>query len=129
MVLCLFELWHSPLREASRVFKELRLGLRLLCCQRVSQSTSKPLPLKFQDFFSPDTPAPTKGYKLWRLVGLGQWWSRSPGVSSFLKPRSLRNNNGSLQVAGVDDGCGAFINRLGRWSDPVAVAKAHAIAA
>ena len=27
------------------------------------------------------------------------------------------------------DGRDAFINRLGRWSDPVAVAKAHAIAA
>ncbi len=27
------------------------------------------------------------------------------------------------------DGRDAFINRLGRWNDPVAVAKAHAIAA
>ena len=27
------------------------------------------------------------------------------------------------------DGRDAFINRLGRWDDPVAVAKAHAIAA
>ena len=27
------------------------------------------------------------------------------------------------------DGKDAFINRLGRWDDPVAVAKAHAIAA
>ena len=27
------------------------------------------------------------------------------------------------------DGKDAFINRLGRWSDPVAVTKAHAIAA
>ena len=31
--------------------------------------------------------------------------------------------------AGADDGRVAFINRLGRLSDPVAVAKAHAIAA
>jgi integrase len=41
----------------------------------------------------------------------------------------LRNNNGSLQVRVRIDGNDAFINRLGRWSDPVAVAKAHAIAA
>ena len=27
------------------------------------------------------------------------------------------------------DGKDAFINRLGRWDDPVAVAKAHAISA
>jgi len=45
------------------------------------------------------------------------------------KPPSLRNNNGSLQVRVRIDGKDAFINRLGRWSDPVAVAKAHAIAA
>jgi hypothetical protein len=47
----------------------------------------------------------------------------------LLKPPSLRNNNGSLQVRVRIDGKDAFINRLGRWSDPVAVAKAHAIAA
>ena len=47
----------------------------------------------------------------------------------MLKPPSLRNNNGSLQVRVRIDGRDAFINRLGRWSDPVAVAKAHAIAA
>ena len=45
------------------------------------------------------------------------------------KPPSLRNNNGSLQVRVRIDGKDAFINRLGRWSDPVAVAKAHAISA
>ncbi len=45
------------------------------------------------------------------------------------KPPSLRNNNGSLQVRVRIDGKDAFINRLGRWSDPVAIAKAHAIAA
>jgi integrase len=45
------------------------------------------------------------------------------------KPPSLRNNNGSLQVRVRIDGKDAFINRLGRWIDPVAVAKAHAIAA
>ena len=43
------------------------------------------------------------------------------------KPPSLRNNNGSLQVRVRIDGKDAFINRLGRWSDPVAVAKAHAV--
>ena len=45
------------------------------------------------------------------------------------KPPSLRNNNGSLQVRVRIDGRDAFINRLGRWSDPVAVARAHAISA
>jgi hypothetical protein len=45
------------------------------------------------------------------------------------KPPSLRNNNGSLQARVRIGGRDAFINRLGRWSDPVAVAKAHAIAA
>ena len=47
----------------------------------------------------------------------------------MLKPPSLRNNNGTLQVRVRIDGKDAFINRLGRWSDPVAVAKAHAISA
>ena len=45
------------------------------------------------------------------------------------KPPSLRNNNGSLQVRVRIDGRDAFINRLGRWSDPVAVARARAISA
>jgi integrase len=45
------------------------------------------------------------------------------------KPPSLRNNNGTLQVRVRIDGKDAFINRLGRWSDPVAVAKAQAISA
>ena len=47
----------------------------------------------------------------------------------MLKPPSLRNNNGSLQVRVRIDGRDAFINRLGRWSDPVAVARAQAISA
>ena len=47
----------------------------------------------------------------------------------MLKPPSLRNNNGTLQVRVRIDGKDAFINRLGRWNDPVAVAKAHAISA
>ena len=45
------------------------------------------------------------------------------------KPPSLRNNNGTLQVRVRIDGRDTFINRLGRWSDPVAVAKAQAISA
>ena len=45
------------------------------------------------------------------------------------KAPSLRNNNGALQVRVRLDGKDCFINRLGRWSDPVAVAKAHDIAA
>ena len=45
------------------------------------------------------------------------------------KPPSLRNNNGSLQVRVRIDGRDAFINRLGRWNDPVAVARAQAISA
>ena len=43
------------------------------------------------------------------------------------KPPSLRNNNGSLQVRVRIDGRDAFINRLGRWSDPVSVVRAQAI--
>ena len=45
------------------------------------------------------------------------------------KPPSLRNNNGSLQVRVRIDGRDAFINRLGRWNDAVAVARAQAISA
>ena len=103
------------------------------CCQRVSQPTSKPLPQKLPDFFSQTLPTATKGYKPSWLAWLCQWCSRSPGVSSsctpLQKPPSLRNNNGSLQVRVRIDGRDAFINRLGRWSDPVAVAKAQAISA
>lgn len=45
------------------------------------------------------------------------------------KPPSLRNNNGTLQVRVRIDGKDAFINRLGRWDAPVAVARAQAISA
>ena len=45
------------------------------------------------------------------------------------KPPSLRNNNGALQVRVRMDGSDAFINRLGSWSDPAAIAKASAISA
>ena len=40
-----------------------------------------------------------------------------------------RQDNSTLQVRVRIDGTDAFINRLGRWDDPVAVAKAHAISA
>jgi len=45
------------------------------------------------------------------------------------KAPSLRNNNGALQVRVRLDGQDHFINRLGRWDDPIAVAKAQAISA
>ncbi len=45
------------------------------------------------------------------------------------KAPSLRNNNGALQVRVRLDGKDCFINRLGRWEDPVAQARAQAIAA
>ncbi len=84
-------------------------------------------------FFFPEPPTATKGYKPSWLAWLGQWCSRSPGVSNttatLQKPPSLRNNNGSLQVRVRIDGKDAFINRLGRWNDPVAVARAQAISA
>ena len=45
------------------------------------------------------------------------------------KAPSLRNNNGALQVRVRLAGKDCFINRLGRWDDPIAVAKAQAISA
>ena len=45
------------------------------------------------------------------------------------KAPSLRSNNGALQVRVRLDGRDVFINRLGRWDDPVAVARAQAISA
>ena len=45
------------------------------------------------------------------------------------KPPALRNNNGVVQVRLRLDGRDHFINRIGRWDDPVAQAKASAIAA
>jgi hypothetical protein len=84
-------------------------------------------------FFFPETSPSYEGLQA-QLAGLlGYLCSCSPGVSNTTatsqKPPSLRNNNGSLQVRVRIDGKDAFINRLGRWSDPVAVAKAHAISA
>ncbi len=45
------------------------------------------------------------------------------------RPPSLRNNNGAVQVRVRLGGRDHFINRLGRWDDPVAVAKAQALSA
>lgn len=45
------------------------------------------------------------------------------------KAPTLRNNNGALQVRVRLEGKDHFINRLGRWDDPVARARAQAISA
>jgi len=45
------------------------------------------------------------------------------------KPPSLRNNNGAVQLRVRIDGADAFINRMGSWSDPAAIAKASALSA
>jgi hypothetical protein len=45
------------------------------------------------------------------------------------KAPSLRNNNGSVQLRVRIDCKDHFINRLGRWDDPAAVAKAQALSA
>ena len=45
------------------------------------------------------------------------------------RPPSLRNNNGAVQVRVRLGGRDHFINRLGRWDDPVAVARAQALSA
>ena len=47
---CLCEMWHLPLREASRGVRALRLGLKFQQLQRVSQPSSNPLPEKSPDF-------------------------------------------------------------------------------
>ena len=45
------------------------------------------------------------------------------------KAPSLRNNNGAVQLRVRIDGKDAFINRLGSWKDPAAVARAQALSA
>ena len=45
------------------------------------------------------------------------------------KPPRVRDNNGALQVRLRLDGRDHFINRLGRFDDPVAQARAQAICA
>ncbi len=45
------------------------------------------------------------------------------------KPPALRNNNGVIQLRVRVDGQDRFINRLGRFQDPVAVARAQTLSA
>ena len=45
------------------------------------------------------------------------------------KPPRVRDNNGALQVRLRLGGRDHFINRLGRWDDPVAQARGQAICA
>lgn len=45
------------------------------------------------------------------------------------KPPSLRNNNGVIQLRVRIDGNDHFINRLGRYSNPLAIAKAQTLSA
>ena len=45
------------------------------------------------------------------------------------KPPRVRDNNGALQVSLRLDGRDYFINRLGRFDDPVAQARGQAICA
>jgi integrase len=45
------------------------------------------------------------------------------------KPPSLRNNNGVIQLRVRIDGNDYFINRLGRYNNPVALAKAQTLSA
>ena len=52
VVLCVCELWHSPLRQASRDARDTKLGIRFYCCKRVPQSTLMPLPLELPNFSS-----------------------------------------------------------------------------
>ena len=54
-------------------------------------------------------------------------WHQSS--ATLRKAPSLRNNNGAVQLRVRIDGRDHFINRLGRWDDPVAVAKGQALSA
>ena len=45
------------------------------------------------------------------------------------KPPSLRNNNGVIQLRVRIEGVDFFINRLGRYSDPLSIAKAQTLSA
>ena len=51
------------------------------------------------------------------------------GRGMLKKPPRVRDNNGALQVRLRLDGRDHFINRLGRWDDPVAQARGQAICA
>ena len=51
------------------------------------------------------------------------------GRGMLKKPPRVRDNNGALQVRLRLDGRDHFINRLGRFNDPIAQARAQAICA
>ena len=51
------------------------------------------------------------------------------GRGMLKKPPRVRDNNGALQIRLRLDGRDHFINRLGRWDDPVAQARGQAICA
>ena len=85
-VLCVCELWHSPLRQASRDTKDPNLGLRFQCWHKSSQPISKPPQWIYQFFLPSRLPTAKKGYKLRWGSWINQWWSRSPGVSSTTTP-------------------------------------------
>tara|TARA_B100001057_G_scaffold290919_1_gene290934 strand:+ start:1126 stop:1392 length:267 start_codon:yes stop_codon:yes gene_type:complete len=62
----------------------------------------------------------------WLLSGI----SRKPESRGMWKKSSmLRDNNGALQVRLRLEGRDHFINRIGRFDDPVAQAKGQAICA
>ena len=51
------------------------------------------------------------------------------GRGMLKKPPRVRDNNGALQIRLRLDGRDHFINRLGRWDDPVAQTRGQAICA
>ena len=55
-MVCVRELWDTPLREASSHFKDRRLGLKFQRLPLVSQPTAKPRPEKLPDFPPRDPP-------------------------------------------------------------------------
>ena len=52
-----------------------------------------------------------------------------PDGISMRNPPVIRNNHGVVQVRVRLDGRDHFINRIGKWNDPIARAKATAISA
>ena len=64
----------------------------------------------------------------WLLEGFGV--SQKEVLEGVLrKPPSLRRNNGSIQIRVRVNGENRLIHRLGKWSDPGAVARAQALSA
>ena len=75
----------------------------------------------------------TKGYESMDLAWLLQEASPNPNYHArerdVKKPPRVRDNNVARQVRLRLDGRDHFINRLGRWDDPVAQARGQAICA